>query len=395
MNPELEALRQRRAALVDQMRTILEAAESEDRELSAEEVQEYDRIDSEFNGLTVRINRIEALEERTPSLEPGEALRGGNDPEAEERGIATDEYRAAFDAYLRGATEGEQRTTLNVGADADGGFTVPEDWAANVIEALRQAGTIRGLATVITTSGGNPLHLPRVLTDATAPGIVAEQAAIPDDGEAFDEVILGAFKYAKIQKASNEFVQDSMVDVAGFVARRGGFDIGRSQNADFVKGNGAGAPQGLLSGASVGVTTASPTAIVLDEVLDLVYSVIAPYRQNGVFIANDATHASLRKLKDTTGQYLWQPSVQQGEPDRLMGYAIYADPDVDTIAATKVAVGFGNVERAYTIRDAQGLAVKYLEERYADNDQVAWRLKLRSDGKIVDQNAFKTLKMHA
>lgn len=400
MTPEeLERLRNQRAALVEEMRRIADTAEGEDRNLTAEETQEFERMEGEFDSLSERIERGERINGLAPRMDRSQAL-GGEETNSEEEGpegraTARPEYRDAFEAYMRGQElTSEQRTTLNTATDADGGYAVPEEWAG-LIESLREANVIRTLANVIQTEGGGPLHYPRVSAAATLPAITAEEAAIADDGETFDEVILNAYKYAKIQKASSEMVQDALFNVAEFVSRRSGFDLGLAQGAHFVGGTGTGQPQGLLAGATVGVTTASPTAITLDEVIDLVYSVIGPYRSRGAFIARDATHASLRKLKDNDGQYLWQPSVQAGEPDRLMGYPIYADPSVDAIAATKVTVGFGDVQRAYTIRDAGGFAIKFLEERYADNDQVAWRVKLRSDAKIVDAAAFRTLKQHA
>lgn len=400
MTPEqLEELRNRRARLVDEMRQVADTAEQEDRSLTAEETQEFERMEGEFDSLTQRIERGERINGLAPRMDRSQALGGDDDDDSEEepegRATARPEYRDAFEAYLRGEDlTAEQRTTLNTATDADGGYAVPEDWGG-LLESLRESNVIRTLANVIQTEGGGPLHYPRVSAAATAPAITAEEVSIADDGEAFDEVILGAFKYAKIQKASAEMVQDALFNVAEFVARRTGFDMGLSQGTHFVSGTGSGQPQGLLAGATVGVTTASPTAITLDEIIDLVYSVIGPYRGNGAFIARDATHASLRKLKDSDGQYLWQPSVQSGEPDRLMGYPIYADPAVAAVAATAVTVGFGDVNRAYTIRDAGGFAIKFLEERYADTDQVAWRVKLRTDAKIVDAAAFKTLKQHA
>jgi HK97 family phage major capsid protein len=390
---KLEELRHRRSHLVTDMRGISDKAEAENRNLTAEEQQEFDRREADFEALTERIKRSEKIGGLTPTMTRSDAVT-----EEEEEAVATrtqilesDRYQTAFDAYMRGQDlDAEQRSTLNTATDADGGYAVPEEWGG-LIEPLREAGTIRTLAEVVQTGGAGPLHFPRVSAAATAPVITAEEASIADDGEAFDEVILGAYKYAKIQKASEEMVQDPLFNVAEFVARRTGFDIGLAQNAHFVNGTGTGQPQGLFAGATVGKTAASPSAITLDEVIDTFYSVSAPYRANGVFIANDATHASLRKLKDTAGQYLWQPTVQDGQPDRFIGKPIYADPSVLTIATARRVLGFGDVSRAYTIRDAGGVGVKFLDQTYAGTDQVAWRVKLRSDGKIVDANAFKVL----
>jgi HK97 family phage major capsid protein len=118
--------------------------------------------------------------------------------------------------------------------------------------------------------------------------------------------------------------------------------------------------------------------------------VIAPYRKNGVYIANDTTIGAIRKIKDSTGQYLWQPSLQAGTPDTLNGHPVHADPDVVTLGGvSRRVLGFGDVRMAYTIRDVLGVTIKFLDQTYADNDQVGWRGKLRTDGGIVDPNAFK------
>ena len=314
-------------------------------------------------------------------------------PEQRESATAgrdSDEYRDAFNAYARGQATAEQRTTLNTAVDADGGFAVPEHWT-DLHESLRESGVIRQLATVIQTEMGGPLHVPYVSADATAPGIVAEQAAIPDDGETFAEKVINAFKWARITKASDEVVQDALFDVAAFVGRRLGFDLGRAANLDYVQGDGVGNSQGLFAGATVADTLAANNAITGDEVIDLFYSVIGPYRANGVWIAHDTTVAAIRKVKGSDGQYIWQPALQAGQPDLLLGKPVFTDPDVETLAATNRVLGFGDVKRAYLIRDVLGVTIKYLQERFADNGQVAWRGQLRTGGAIVDQNAFKVV----
>ena len=250
---------------------------------------------------------------------------------------------------------------------------------------------MRNLAEIVTTDDGGALHVPteKAGGEAAAPGIVPENEAIPDDADELAEVILSAFKIARLTKASEEIVQDAIFDVAGYVGRRLGFQVGRAANAKYIMGDGVGEPQGLFFGATVADTLASKTAIAADEVIDLAFSVIAPYRKNGVYIANDSTIAAIRKIKDENGQYMWQPSLQAGTPDVLNGFPCYADPDVPALGAEKKVLGFGDIKRAYMIRDVLGFVVKFLEERFADNDQVAWRGKLRTDGRIIDKAAFK------
>lgn len=398
---DFEALLEQRASAYEKMKGINDAAEAEGRDLSAEEAQEFDRVEADFDSLSERIKRAEKLEGNTPTLTAGRPTAEGEVEEERALTIASDEYREAFDAYLRGGFDpmrtsisAEQRSILKIGEDSEGGYTVPEEWRS-LYEPLLEAGTIRGLAEVIQTSGGNPLHIPKVTADASAVEIEGETDEIANDAEEFGEVILGAFKYAQIVKSSDEMVQDTAIDLNSFVGRRAGFRIGRKQNSDWIKGAGStSAPAGLFKGASVGKQAASKTAFTADEIIDLLYSVTAPYRRGAVFIANDASHARVRKFKNEEEQYIWQPALTAGEPDMLLGYPFYADPDVSsTFTEKELVMGFGNVRLAYTIRDAGGIGVKYLDQLYAANGQVGWRVQQRSDGDIIDSGAFKTLKL--
>lgn len=382
-----------RSNLITQERAILDKADTESRDLSAEERQEADGIHERIGTLTGDIRRhnelteAESLDVRNLSVEQPET------PEtADPVGRDSVEYRDAFNSYARGLADVEQRSTLNTAADADGGYAVPEQWT-ELHESLRESGTIRGLATVFATASGGTLHVPYVSAAATAPAIVAEQDPIPDDGETFAEKLIGAFKYARLTKASEEMVQDSLFDLPAFVGSRLGFDLGRSANNAYVNGTGTGAdtPQGLFVGATSSDTLASNTDIAPDEVIDLLYAVTRPYRANGVFLAADTTMAAIRKMKDDNGQYLWQPSMQAGQPDLLLGKPALSDPDIPVMAASKKVLGFGDVKRAYMIRDVLGVTIRVLLERFADNGQVAWRGQLRTSGAIVDQNAFKVV----
>jgi HK97 family phage major capsid protein len=391
-----------RATLVTEQRGILDKAEGETRELTSEESQEFDRIDSRVGDVTAEIRRHEKNQEhseldiRAIPVERQETEDNGS----EERTVSrdTDEYRDALTAYARGGSanlSAEQRSTLNVGVDAEGGFAVPDVWGT-LHESLREAGTVRQLATVVTTESGNPFHVPFVSADAEAPKKVKEAEEYPDDAEEMGEKVIQAYKYGRMTKASEEVVQDALFDVAGFVGFRLGFDIGRVVNGRYVAGTGSEQPEGLFKGATTGVTgiskTAGPTG---DNLIDLQHSIIRPYRGNASFIMSDGTLAIVRKLKDKNEQYLWQPSLQVGEPDRILGNPVYSDPDVETIGAEKLIAGFGDVKRAYLIRDVLGVTIRFLPERFADKGQVAWRGTLRTGGAIVDQNAFKTAKCAA
>ena len=148
----------------------------------------------------------------------------------------------------------------------------------------------------------------------------------------------------------------------------------------------------ITFGGQVGVTAASSTAITADELISLVYSLKAPYRRNAKFLLNDATISIIRKLKDNNGAYLWQPSVQAGQPDRLLGYEIYTSPYVPTAAAGALAIAFGDFKN-YWIGDRAGRTVQRLNELYATNGQIGYVSTERVDGKVILPEGIKLFKM--
>jgi HK97 family phage major capsid protein len=395
----LTELREHRASLVEQQRSIIDAADTESRSLTSEENENLGRLETEFREVTDDVERRERLagyETNLSGSEVHEHNRGagpGADDEERDQGPGSEEYRAAFDTYARRGISGlsdEERSVLNVTSDPEGGFTVPERWTT-LQDSLREAAVMRDLATVYPVQGGGVLHVPRVATEADAPAVVPENTLIPDDADEFDEVKIGEKKIARITKASIEMVQDALFPVESFVGQRLGFQLGIAADAAYMGGTGNGetGTQGLFPGASVGVPGAS--AIGYDQLIDLIYSIKAPYRPNARFLMNDLTVAAVRKLKDNDNRPLWEPSLQLGEPDRLLGYGLRTSQFAPTMGATKRSIAFGDFKRGYWIKDVLGVQIKYLDQRYAELGQVAWRGLLRTGGAIVDQNAIRVL----
>jgi HK97 family phage major capsid protein len=181
---------------------------------------------------------------------------------------------------------------------------------------LNDEDILRALATVITTSSGER-KIPVVATHGTA-AWVEKEGAIPNSEDAFGVVYLGAHKLATTLKVSEELLNDSAFNLETYIAKEFARRIGRAEEQAFLVGNGVNKPTGLFATAQVGITSAASTAITLDEVLDLYHSLRKPYRRNAVFVMNDATVKAIRKLKDTSGQYLWQPSIKEATPDTIL-----------------------------------------------------------------------------
>jgi HK97 family phage major capsid protein len=215
---------------------------------------------------------------------------------------------------------------LQEGVDADGGYLVPVEFDRNLVQSLADANIMRGLANVITTAA--PRKIPMVNQESTATW-VPENGEIPESDVKFGQKTIDAFKLTNLVRVSQELLSDSMFDLPSFLTRKFARALGAAEEEAFIKGDGNGKPTGMFlatGGADIGVTAASSTAITFDDVINLVYSLRVPYRRNAGFIANDVTVGALRKLKDTNGQFLWQPSLQAGQPDRLFGYPIYTSP---------------------------------------------------------------------
>ena len=343
MNKILE-MRAKRAKLWDAAKAFLDTHRAEDGTMSAEDNATYQRMEDDVINLGTEIERLERQATIDAELNRATAQPITARPEAvaspkpEKQGRASDEYREAFWQAMRTRNiTREVFNTLQIGTDAKGGYLVPDEYQRTLIEALEDQNIIRRLAHVITTSSGDT-QIPVVASKGSASWI-QEEAQYVESDNTFGLVTLGAFKLATMIKVSEELLNDSVFDIPGYIAREFSRRVGTAEEEAFLTGNGTGKPLGLLAatgGAETGVTAASATAITMDEVLDLYYSLRAPYRRNAVFVMNDATVKALRKLKNTaTGDYIWQPSVKEGEPDRLLGRPIYTSTFMPEAASPK------------------------------------------------------------
>lgn len=319
---------------------------------------------------------------------------------------ATDEYRDAFVAFMRSQTDAgrpmtdEQRAAMNVGTGANGGFTVPVEFYRQLVISERFYGVMRQLSRQIVTMDNGDVTIPKV-DDANRAAAVwlAEAAAFTESEDQFLKTTLQAFKCGFNSKVSDELLLDSAFDILGFVAQSAGQALGILNNTAYVTGASGSTttPEGLFTKATVGFTmpTGNTTTITYAGLVELFHSVRPAYRPRGTFVASDTAIKTIRQLTDSQNRPLWEPSMQVGEPDSVLGRPIVADPDVAVPAANALCLGFGDVSSAYWIRDVQDITVKVLNELHALNGQVGFRVHRRTDGDIVDTLAFKTLKNSA
>lgn len=394
-----------RAQVWHRMQEIMRAAETENRELSAEERENWDSAEQRLTQVSEDIERLErmsALDEvdydgvvdaRATSPEPQE------DPEAR--------YGEAFRAYLRrGISDvtAEQRQLLmeryedraQSTTGAEGGYTIPEGFLQRMTETMQSFGGILSVAEILNTSTGNPLVWPSFDGTAAVGAILDENTQASEQDMAFGQKTMGAYTYSsKLVRVSLQLLQDSAFDLNSFVARQLGLRIGRATAAHLAKGTGSGQPEGLFTNATVGVTggASADAVITYDNLVDLIHSVDPAYRQSNCrFVLNDSTLGAVRKLKDGNGVPLWQPSIQQGVPSSVLGYPYTIDQGVDDMAVSSTAIGFGDIATAYIVRQVSGGQVLRLAERYADYLQVGFLGFLRLDAKPNDAAAFRVFK---
>ena len=209
---------------------------------------------------------------------------------------------------------------------------VPQGFYDQIIAKLDENAVVRQFATVVNTASGEDIKFH--VTAHSSASLVAEGG---QSVKAIQQVHLSlwSFQICYLVQVSSELLADEGVDIESFLAQDSGRALGNGAGADFVGGNGSSKPHGVVDKASAGVTCASATAITTDEVIDLYHSVTSPYRINGAWLMNDATMKVIRQFKDSNKQYLWQPSLQLGTPDNLIGRPIATDPNVETIATAK------------------------------------------------------------
>ena len=388
-------LREKRAKAWEAAKAFLDSKRGGDGLLSAEDTAAYEKMEQEVVDLGKEIERLERqaaidAELNKPVSEPI-TNKPNNNPDGEEKkGRATDRYKKTFWNAMRRKNFYDVENALQVGTDSEGGYLVPDEFEHTLVEALEEENFFRSIATVIRTSSGDR-KIPVAATKGTASWI-DEEGAYPESDDSFGQVSIGAYKVATMLKVSDELLNDSVFDLEAYISKEFGRRIGAKEEEAFFTGDGKGKPTGIFNaagGASDGVTTAAAN-ITFDDVMDLFYAVKSPYRKKAVWVLNDTTVKALRKLKDNNGNYIWQPSVQAGQPDMILNRPYHTSAYVPEAAAGAKVMAFGDFSY-YWIADRQGRSFKRLNELFAANGQVGFLASQRVDGKLVLPEAVKTM----
>lgn len=417
--PTTQELREKRANVWTQIQAFNERHKAGE-EMSAEDEAAWERGLSEVDELGTQIEnreRTDALDKRFAEIDENTTIVDPNGGETRTTRGAVEEYRETFVKFMRfGASEltpeEHQLMRANFVADtelraqgtttgAGGGYTVPEGFWAKVTETMKFFGGATVGAEDISTSSGNPLPWPTNDDTANEGYYLAENTQATSEVDlSFGQKSLGAHTLVSGPVlVAFQLAQDSGIDIEAFVARKMGERLGRRGNRAFTVGTGVSQPSGYVTGATTGKTTAGATAITYNEIVDLIHSVDAAYRATGRcrFKMHDLVLAYVRKIRDDSGgagvgRPIWEPSVQAGVPDLLLGYSYDINNDMaSSVATTNKTMAFGDYASAFVVRRVSGGQMMRLTERYADYLQIGFIGFERHDSLTQDASAVKLL----
>jgi HK97 family phage major capsid protein len=412
MKHDLKTYREKRANVWSQMQEIRTAVDTDG--WSAELRQKWDSADADLLVLTADIERFErdgALDGKFAEIDAEHAERAGATGPLHRGGDDEAVYRKAFENFMRRGIDdlepdekklvrskfGTIERAQGGSTGGAGGYAVPQGFWAKVTETMKYfGGVLQSGVETLDTDSGNDIPWPTNDDTANMGALLSENTQIGGGDLTFGQAELGAHMYtSKLILVSLQLLQDAGVDVEGFVARKIGQRLGRVFNNHWTVGTGANQPQGFITGSTLGKTAASATMFTYPEMVDLVHSVDAAYRAEPGsvgFQMHDLVLAAVRKMTDSQNRPLWQPSMSDGDPDRILGYAYFVNNDMDsTVATTKKTMAFGNWRSGYVVRRVNGAQVMRLTERYADYLQVGFFGFQRADGLVQDSSAIKYL----
>lgn len=391
----LQSLVDARAVAWNRAKEIMEGAAAENRDLTTEEDQNLAAINADLDAKDARIKQATDLEERAKladGVREQYAHVLATQPGAP-KGDPTD--RDILRAMFRGESrELNSKVEIESRALATSSSTVPTSFADFVVVYQRTLNPTYGLATVIRTSTGEGITVPRVTADTATPAtLIAEAGTIPLADPTISSITLNAYKYGSITKWSAELGNDNAVNLEQLVATSTGRDLGLNVGTALTTGDGSSKPNGFLNAASNGGTAAGTPFFDADDLITLLYGRAQPYRMSpsAAWQMSNGAIQKARKLKASgTGEYLWQPSLQVGQPDILLGHPVFENPAMAAVASASKSVAFGDFS-AYLVREVVPMNVVLSSEFAFQTDEIAIRTTWRIDGDLPDVNAIAYL----
>ena len=403
---DVQKLRDQRANLWEQAKAHLDGGLT-----SGEDLAKYQAMESDLDAFDAKIEAAERADSRESRYGQLEAPIFGGTPAG--KGDA-DHLGSVFNSFLRrgmNALNSDDRALMEsrfdtsiqnaagVGSGAAGGYTVPALFRDKIVETQKARGPMFQEAEVIVTDTGATLPWPTNDDTANVGALLAENTQATEQDFTFGTNSVEAYMYtSKIVRASLQFMQDHPAPDA-WLARKLGERLGRIHNQHFTTGAGTTQPDGIVTSATVGVTgtgSFATTKLTGDNLIDLTEAIDPAYASGDLkFMMHQTARAAARKLKDSQGQYLWQPSLQAGIPNTLAGYPVVINNDMATLATSSKSVLFGNIKDAYLIRMVKDVTLLRLVERYADYLQVGFLAFSRVDGTLQNANAVRVFQTTA
>jgi HK97 family phage major capsid protein len=406
-------LREQLAKLSVDMHAIVALAKSEqNRGLTSEEAEKFDRLETEYTSIEASIKRAERVDTISADLRGVDRDRiiteFGTTPQ-EQAAQNSDRHSKIFAKYMRHGMEGleaeekafmgsQQRihNTMSTTTGSQGGYLVPQGFEGQLVEAMKWFGGIAGTVSTIQTGTGNVLPWPTVNDTSNVGEIIGQNTAVSSQDIAFGQVLFNAYIFSsKLVKIPLALLQDSYFDLNAFTARQLGTRIGRILNTKLTVGAGSGSnePNGIVTAAvAAGLTytvpTGGTTSVAYDDLVNLEHTVDPSYRDAGKYMFHDSTLKALKKLKDTANRPLWQPALTasfgNGAQPTILDHPYVINNDMAVMAANADSILFGDMS-AYKVREVAGdVTVLRLVERYAEFLQVGFIGFLRRDGNLVD-----------
>ena len=389
---KINELIEKRAKLWAEAKNFLDTHTDEDGKLSAEDAATYEKMEADVVDMKKSIDRLQRQAVIDRELNKPTSKPIINEPTAGKplNIRATDEYKQGMLTAMRTRFR-TISDVLQEGNDQQGGYLVPEEYDKRLIDVLTEENIMRSLATKITTSGEHKINIA-----ATKPAAawIEEGEALTFGDATFDQIVMDAYKLHVAIKITEELLYDNAFNLESYIIDQFGKALANAEEEAFLNGDGKGKPAGIFDSEKGGQvnTTTSGNTISADDIITLIYNLKRPYRKHAAFITNDKTLASIRKLKDNNGVYMWQPALTAGEPDRLMGYAVHTSEFAPESATGKPVMAFGDFSY-YNIGDRGSRSMQELKELFAGNGMVGYVMKERVDGRLILPEAVQIMKM--
>lgn len=382
-------MRENRKKAWEAAKAFVETKRDKDGLLSEEDAKTYAEMEKKVQAYAAEIERMEQMEAmeaemNRPVNTPIVTKPVSDKQMPEKKGRAADAYKVAMLDALRSGFK-RVSNVLQEGVDTDGGYLVPEEYDNRLIDVLGEENIMRKLGTRITTSGEHKINIA-----ATKPAAswIEEGGALSFGDATFDQILMDAHKLHVAIKVTEELLYDNAFGLENYIINQFGKALANAEEDAFLNGDGVGKPLGLFAASGGGQIAETLTATIkADDIINLVYALKRPYRKNASFIMNDKNIVAIRKLKDNNGAYIWQPSAQAGEPDRLFGYPVHT-----SAYAPEDAIAFGDY-KYYNIGDRGTRSFKQLTELFAGNGMIGYVAKERVDGKLILPEAVQILKL--